>query len=142
MSKPQKRKKVLMLKKIQFPAMQAKPGPALASAGINMPEFCSAFNDKTKDRAGEVVPCIITIYEDKSFEFMLKSQPASNMLIKAAGIKKGSSNAKTEKVGTVTMEQIKEIAEHKMADLNANDIDAAAKIIAGTAKNMGIVVEG
>ncbi|MDR3215316.1 MAG: 50S ribosomal protein L11 [Bacilli bacterium] len=136
------KKRVQMLKKIQFPAMQAKPGPALASAGINMPDFCSQFNDKTKDRAGEIVPCIITIYEDKSFDFVLKTQPAAGMILKAAGVKKGASNSKTELVGKITYDQAKEIAEHKMADLNAHDIDAAARIIAGTARNMGIEVEG
>lgn len=136
------KKKVVNIKKIQFPAMQAKPGPGLASAGINMPDFCSQFNDKTKDRAGEVVPCIITVYDDKSFTFVLKTQPASNMLLQAAGIKKGSSNAKTEKVATVSYDKVAEIAQHKMADLNAHTIEAATKIIAGTAKNMGIVVEG
>lgn len=135
------KKKVSMIKKIQFPAMQAKPGPALASAGINMPEFTSAFNEKTKDRAGEIVPCIITVYEDKSFDFVLKTEPASNMILKAAGLKKGSSNAKTEKVGKITYAQAKEIAERKMNDLNANDVDAGARIIAGTARNMGIEVE-
>ena len=136
------KKKVHLIKKIQFPAMQAKPGPALASAGINMPDFCNQFNDKTKSRAGEIVPCIITIYEDKSFDFVLKTQPAANMILAAAGVKKGSGNAKTEKVGKITYEQAKEIGQHKMEDLNANDVDAAAKIIAGTAKNMGIEVEG
>ena len=136
------KKKVQMIKKIQFPAMQAKPGPALASAGINMPEFCNAFNDKTKDRAGEIVPCIITIYEDKSFDFVLKTQPAANMILSAAGVKKGSGSPKTEKVGKITYDQAKEIGQHKMADLNAHDVDAAARIVAGTARNMGIEVEG
>jgi len=136
------KKKIFMIKKIQFPAMQAKPGPALASAGINMPEFTTAFNEKTKSRAGEVVPCVLTVYEDKSFEFVLKSEPASNLILKAAGIKKGSGSAATEKVGKITLDQAKEIAEKKMEDLNAHDIDAAARIIAGTARNMGIEVEG
>jgi large subunit ribosomal protein L11 len=136
------KKNVQMIKKIQFPAMQAKPGPALASAGINMPDFCNQFNDKTKDRAGEIVPCVITIYEDKSFDFVLKTEPAANLIMKAANVKKGSGNAKTEKVGSITYDQAKEIAEKKMNDLNAHDLDAAAKIIAGTARNMGIEVEG
>lgn len=136
------KKNVQMIKKIQFPAMQAKPGPALASAGINMPDFCNQFNDKTKDRAGEIVPCIITIYEDKSFEFVLKTEPAANLIIKAANVKKGSGNAKTDIVGKITLEQAKEIAEKKMNDLNAHDIEAATKIIAGTARNMGIEIEG
>ncbi|MCI6271359.1 MAG: 50S ribosomal protein L11 [Erysipelotrichaceae bacterium] len=123
-------------------AGQAKPGPALASAGINMPQFCTAFNDATKDRAGDIVPVIITAYEDKSFDFVLKTTPASVLLKKAANIQKGSGNAKTTKVGKISVEKVREIAEYKMPDLNANDIDAAVKIIAGTAKNMGIVVEG
>lgn len=135
------KKKVAMIKKIQFPAMQAKPGPALASAGINMPEFTSQFNEKTKSRAGEIVPCIITVYEDKSFDFVLKTEPAAKMILKAAGQSKGSGNAK-EIVGTITYEQAKEIGQAKMNDLNAHDVDAAAKIIVGTAKNMGIKVEG
>lgn len=119
----------------------AKPGPALASAGINMPQFCNAFNDATKDRKGDVVPVIITAYEDKSFDFVLKTTPAANMLKKAAGISKASSDQK-QSAGSITMDQLREIAEYKMPDLNANDIDAAMKIIAGTAKNMGIKVEG
>lgn len=135
-------KKVALIKKIQFPAMQAKPGPALASAGINMPEFCNAFNDQTKSRAGEIVPCIITIYEDKSFDFVLKTQPAAKMILNAAGVKKGSGSPKEEIVGKITYDQAKEIAEHKMADLNAHDVEAGAKIVAGTARNMGIEVEG
>ncbi|WP_423363223.1 50S ribosomal protein L11 [Mycoplasma sp. P36-A1] len=136
------KKKIFMIKKIQFPAMQAKPGPALASAGINMPEFTMAFNEKTKSRAGEIVPVVLTVFEDKSFEFVLKSEPAANLILKAAGIKKGSGSALTEKVGKITLDQAKEIAEKKMEDLNAHDIDAAAKIICGTARNMGIEVEG
>lgn len=135
------KKKVAMIKKIQFPAMQAKPGPALASAGINMAEFTSQFNDKTKSRAGEIVPCIITVYEDKSFDFVLKSEPAAKMILKAANLSKGSGNAK-EIVGKITYDQAKEIGQHKMEDLNAHDVDAAARIIIGTAKNMGIEVEG
>lgn len=123
-------------------AGQAKPGPALASAGINMPQFCSAFNDATKDRSGDIVPVVITAYEDKSFDFVLKTTPASVLLLKAAGVKKGSSNASTNKVGKITKEDVRKIAEYKMADLNANDVEAAIKIIAGTALNMGIVVEG
>lgn len=135
-------KKVAKIAKLQFPAGGAKPGPALASAGINMPQFCSQFNDATRDRAGDIVPVLITAYEDKSFDFVIKTTPASNMLKKAAGIKKGSSKAKVEKVAKVTADQVREIAEYKMPDLNANDVEAAMKIIAGTARNMGIVVEG
>ena len=133
-------KKVAKVCKLQFQAGQAKPGPALASAGINMPQFCTQFNDQTKDRMGTVVPVIITAYEDKSFDFVLKTTPAAFMLKKAAGIEKASGTPNTVKAGKVTKAQIKEIAECKMPDLNANDVEAAMKIIEGTAKNMGIEV--
>ncbi len=135
-------KKIAKICKLQFPAGGAKPGPALASAGIQMPQFCTQFNDATKDRAGDIVPVIITAYEDKSFTFVLKTTPASTLLLKAAGIKSGSSNAKTTKVGSITEAQLREIAEYKMPDLNANDVEAAMRIVAGTARNMGITVEG
>lgn len=135
-------KKIAKVCKLQFPAGGAKPGPALASAGIQMPAFCTQFNDATKDRAGDIVPVIITAYEDKSFTFVLKTTPASTLLLKAAGIKSGSSNAKTTKVGTISAAKLREIAEYKMPDLNANDVEAAMRIIAGTARNMGITVEG
>lgn len=134
-------KKVSKVAKLQFQAGGAKPGPALASVGINMPQFCTAFNDATKDRGGDIVPVVITAYEDKSFDFVLKTTPASIMLKKAAKINKGASDSK-ETVATVTADQVREIAEYKMQDLNANDIDAAMRIIAGTARNMGIAVEG
>ena len=135
-------KKVVRVIKIQFQAGQAKPGPALAGAGIQMPKFCTAFNDQTKDRMGETVPVVLTVYEDKDFSFELKTAPASEKIKKALGIKKGSSNAGTTTVGTLSADQLKEIAEYKMPDLNANDLDAAMKIVAGTAKNMGVKVEG
>lgn len=136
-------KKVVKVCKLQFPAGGAKPGPALASAGINMPQFCTQFNDQTKDRKGDIVPVIITAYEDKSFQFVLKTTPAADLLKKAAGVSKASGNAKTVKAGKVTKAQVKEIAEYKMPDLNANDVEAAMRIIEGTARNMGIeVVEG
>lgn len=135
-------KKVAKIAKLQFPAGGAKPGPALASAGINMPQFCSQFNDATRERAGDVVPVLITAYEDKSFDFVIKTTPAANLIKKAAGIKSGSAKAKVEKCGTITVAQLREIAEYKMPDLNAYDVDAAMKIVAGTAKNMGILVEG
>lgn len=134
-------KKVAKICKLQFPAGGAKPGPALASAGINMPQFCSAFNDATRERAGDLVPVVITAYEDKSFDFVLKTTPAAIMIKKAAGVKKAGTNQK-QIVGTVTADQIREIAEYKMPDLNANDVESAMKIIAGTARNMGIKVEG
>ena len=133
--------KVAKVCKLQFPAGGARPGPALASAGINMPQFCTAFNDATKERAGDVVPVIITAYEDKSFDFVIKTTPAAMMIKKAAGIKKASGNQK-EISGKITVDQLREIAEYKMPDLNANDVEAAMRIVAGTAKNMGVEVEG
>ena len=134
-------KKVAKICKLQFPAGGAKPGPALASAGINLPQFCSAFNDATRERAGDLVPVVITAYEDKSFDFVLKTTPAAIMIKKAAGVKKAGTNQK-QIVGTITADQVREIAEYKMPDLNANDVESAMKIIAGTARNMGIKVEG
>ena len=134
-------KKVAKVCKLQFPAGGARPGPALASAGINMPQFCTAFNDATKERAGDVVPVIITAYEDKSFDFVIKTTPAAMMIKKAAGIKKASGNQK-EISGKITVDQLREIAEYKMPALNANDVEAAMRIVAGTAKNMGVEVEG
>ena len=118
----------------------AKPGPALASAGINMPQFCTQFNDQTKDRMGEVVPVIITAYEDKSFKFELKTTPAAFLLKKAAGVQKGSGAPNSKKVGKITTAQLREIAEYKLPDLSANDVEAAMKIVAGTARQMGIEV--
>ena len=134
-------KKVAKIAKLQFPAGGAKPGPALASAGINMPQICSAFNDATRDRAGDLVPVVITAYEDKSFDFVLKTTPAAILIKKAANIKKAGTNQK-QIVGTITAQQCREIAEYKMPDLNANDVEAAMRIIAGTARNMGVKVEG
>ena len=113
----------------------------MASAGINMPQFCTAFNDATKDRMGDIVPVIITAYEDKSFEFVLKTTPASVMLKKAAGIKTAAANSK-QTAGKITKAQLREIAEYKMPDLNANDVEGAMNIIAGTARNMGIEIVG
>ena len=133
-------KKVAKVCKLNFEAGMAKPGPALASAGINMPQFCTQFNDQTKDRKGDIVPVVITAYEDKSFDFVLKTTPAAFLLKKAAGVAKASGTPNSVKAGKVTKAQIKEIAEYKMPDLNANDVEAAMKIIEGTAKNMGIEV--
>ena len=133
-------KKVAKVCKLNFEAGQAKPGPALASAGINMPQFCTQFNDQTKDRKGDIVPVIITAYEDKSFDFVLKTTPAAFLLKKAAGVAKASGTPNSVKAGKVTRAQVKEIAEYKMPDLNANDVEAAMKIIEGTARNMGIEV--
>ncbi|MCD8519501.1 MAG: 50S ribosomal protein L11 [Erysipelotrichaceae bacterium] len=135
-------KKVVKVVKLQFPAGGARPGPALAGVGVNMPQFCSAFNDATRDRAGDVVPVVITAFEDKSFTFELKTSPASVLLKKYAGVKSGSDKAHVNKVGKISVEQLREIATYKLPDLNANDVEGAMKIIAGTAKNMGIVIEG
>ncbi len=130
--------------KLQIPAGQANPappvGPALGQHGVNIQQFCQQFNEATKERAGEIVPAEITIYEDRTFEFKLKTPPASDLLRKAAGIEKGSGDPLKNKVGKVTKAQIKEIAEKKMIDLNANDVEAAMKIIEGTARSMGIDV--
>ncbi|MBQ4252249.1 MAG: 50S ribosomal protein L11 [Erysipelotrichaceae bacterium] len=135
-------KRVAKVCKLQFQAGGARPGPALASAGINMPQFCQAFNDATKDRKGDMVPVIITAYEDKSFDFVLKTTPAANLLKKAAGINKAAGNPKTEVAGTITVDQLREIATYKMPDLNAVDVEGAMRIVAGTARNMGIKIEG
>ena len=127
--------------KIQFPAGGAKPGPALAGAGIQMPKFCTAFNDQTKERAGETVPVVLTVYEDKSFDFVCKTSPASELIKKACKLKKAASDSK-QTVATLSADKLKEIAEYKMPDLNANDLEAAMKIVAGTARNMGVKCEG
>jgi large subunit ribosomal protein L11 len=138
-------KKLLTTIKLQIPAGQANPappvGPALGQHGLNIQEFCTKFNEASKDKMGNIVPVEISVYEDRTFDFIMKSPPASELIKKYANIKKGASNALTEKVGTITQEQIKEIAEAKMQDLNANDIEAAKKIIAGTAKQMGVQVK-
>ncbi len=135
-------KKIAKVTKLQFMAGQARPGPGLAGAGINMPQFCAAFNDQTSSRTGDLVPVVITAYDDKTFDFVLKTTPASVMLKKAAGIQTAAANPKTTVAGTITVDQLREIAEYKMPDLNANDVEAAMKIVAGTAKNMGIKIEG
>lgn len=134
-------KKVAKVVKLQIPAGQAKPGPALASAGILMPKFCQEFNDQTRDRAGDIVPVIITAYEDKSFTFVLKTTPTADLLKKATNIKKGSGTPNKVKVAKISKEEIRKIAEYKMPDLNANNVEAACKIVEGTARNMGIEVE-
>src|SRR3989338_7339578 len=130
--------------KLQIPAGQANPappvGPALGQHGVNIQDFVKKFNDATKDMMGDIVPAEITIYEDRSFDFKLKTPPASALLKKAAGIEKGSNVSGRTNVGKFKKEDLRKIAERKMADLNANDIDAATRIIAGTAKNMGIDV--
>lgn len=133
-------KKVAKVVKMELPGGEAKPGPKLASAGVVMPKFCTEFNAKTADRKGEVVPVIITAYEDKTFSMVIKTSPVTGLLLKEIGAKKGSANPKTTKIGKITREQIKKIAEYKMPDLNANDIEAAMKIVEGSARNMGIEV--
>ena len=135
-------KEITRIAKLQFNAGQAKPGPELAGLGIVMPEFTKAFNDKTKDRGNEPVPVTITIYKDKSFSFKTHTAPASYKLLQAAKIEKGSSNSKTTKVATISKEDLKKIAEYKIEDMNAYTIEAAMKTIAGTAKNLGILIEG
>lgn len=135
-------KKIAKVVKLELVGGEAKPGPKLASVGVIMPKFCTDFNAQTADRRGEVVPVIITAYEDKSHSFILKTTPTTILLRKAAGnLGKGSDNAKMKKVGKITQAQLREIAEYKLPDLNANDVEAAMKIIAGSARNMGIDVE-
>ena len=137
-------KKVLTEIKLQAVGGQASPappvGPALGQHGINIMEFCKAFNAQTQQDAGTVIPVVITVYEDRSFTFVTKSPPAAVLLKQAAGIEAGSGEPNREKVGQVTMSQVRQIAERKMKDLNAGDVDAAAKIIAGTARSMGVEV--
>jgi len=139
-------KKIKGLVKLQIPAGQATPsppvGPALGQAGVNIMDFCKAFNAATQGQEGLIIPVVISVYEDKSFTFITKSPPASVLLKRAAGVAKGSSNPSKENVGKVTREQVKEIAELKKADLNAFNIDSAMKIIEGSARSMGIKVEG
>lgn len=139
-------KKIIATVKLQIPAGSATPappvGPALGQHGLNIMEFCKAFNAETKNLGGLVVPAVITIYNDRSFTYILKSPPAAILLKQAAGIAKGSAVPNRDKVGTVTRAQIKEIAERKMKDLNSDTIDQAMRVIEGTARSMGITVEG
>lgn len=133
-------KKIAKVVKMELPGGDAKPGPKLASAGVVMPKFCTDFNAKTADRKGQIVPVIITAYEDKTYSMEIKTSPAAQLLMKAAGIQAGSPNPKTTKIGKVTKAQIREIAEYKMPDLNANDVEAAMRTIEGCARNMGLEV--
>jgi len=139
-------KKITGFIKLQISAGQASPappiGPALGQKGVNIMEFCKQFNAKTQDKAGLIIPVVITVFSDKSFTFITKTPPASVLLAKAAKVEKGSGEPNRTKVGTVTRAQLREIAEMKMPDLNANDIEAAMMMIAGTARSMGITVEG
>ncbi|MCC0175677.1 50S ribosomal protein L11 [Waterburya agarophytonicola K14] len=137
-------RKVVALIKLALPAGKANPappvGPALGQHGVNIMAFCKEYNAKTADKAGLVIPVEISVFEDRSFTFILKTPPASVLIKKAAGIEKGASEPNKQKVGTITQAQLKEIAQTKLPDLNANDIEAAMKIVAGTAKNMGIAI--
>jgi large subunit ribosomal protein L11 len=139
-------KKIRTVVTLQLPAGKATPAPPVGTAlgphGINIVEFCKTYNERTAAQSGQVIPAQITIFEDRSFTFILKTPPAADLLRKAAGVEKGSATTGRESAGRVTRNQIREIAEVKMADLNANDLDAAAKIIEGTARSMGIEVAG
>lgn len=139
-------KKVKAVVNIQLPAGKATPGPPVGSSlgphGINLPGFVKEFNDRTANQIGYTIPCVITIFEDRSFTFILKQPPAADLIKKEAGIEKGSDKAPKNKVGTITVEQLKKIAEIKMADLNAGSLETAMSMIAGSCRSMGITVEG
>ena len=139
-------KKVIGFIKLQIPAGKANPappvGPALGQHGVNIMEFCKAFNAKTQEQAGKLIPVEITVFADRSFTFITKTPPAASLLLEVLGIQKGSGEPNREKIGTVTNAQLKEIAEIKMPDLNASDVESAVRMIAGTARSMGIVVKG
>ena len=138
-------KKVSKIIKAQARGGQANPapplGPILGQAGVDINAFCTQFNDRTQDKQGQIVPVVINVYEDRSFDFVLKQPPAATLIMEKAKIKKGSGEPNKEKVGTLTKAQLREIAEVKMPDLNAHDIEAAMNIIAGTARNMGVTIE-
>tara|TARA_Y100000748_G_C15460242_1_gene474617 strand:- start:674 stop:1099 length:426 start_codon:yes stop_codon:yes gene_type:complete len=139
-------KKVIGFIKLQIPAGQANPappvGPALGQQGVNIMDFCKAFNAKTQDKMGDIIPVEITVYADRSFTFITKTPPASRLILKSANIKKGSGEPNKEKVGTIKESDLEKIAETKMSDLNANTIDQAKEMIRGTARSMGIEVKG
>jgi len=143
---PPKKRKLSAIIKLQIKAGAATPappvGPALGQHGVNIMEFCKAYNAATEAQRGDVVPVEISVFEDRSFTFELKTPPAAKLLLKAAGVDKGSGEPHRNKVASVTMDQVRQIAETKMRDLNANDVDQATKIIAGTARSMGITVDG
>jgi large subunit ribosomal protein L11 len=143
---PPKKRKLSAIIKLQIKAGAATPappvGPALGQHGVNIMEFCKAYNAATESQRGDIVPVEISVFEDRSFTFELKTPPAARLLLKAAGVDKGSGEPHVKKVASVTMDQVRQIAQVKMQDLNANDLDQAAKIIAGTARSMGITVNG
>lgn len=146
MAAPKGKKKEILTKiKLQIPAGKANPappiGPALGQHGINIMEFCKAYNAQTADKGDTVIPVEITVFKDRSFTFILKTPPAAVLIQKAAGVAKGSSVPNKDKVGKITKAQLKQIAEIKMEDLNANDVEAAAQIIAGTARSMGVTID-
>ena len=138
-------KKVIGFIKLQIPAGKANPappvGPALGQHGVNIMEFCKSFNAKTQDQAGKIIPVEITVYVDRTFSFITKTPPAPSLILEAAGINKGSGEPNREKVGSITSAQVKQIAKIKMPDLNASDVNSAMRMVAGTARSMGIVVE-
>ncbi len=138
-------KKVLTTIKLQIPAGQANPsppvGPALGQAGVNIMEFCKTFNARTQDKQGLIIPVVITVYADRSFTFITKTPPASILIKKAIGLEKGSGEPNRNKVGKISKQQIKEIAQTKLPDLNATDLEAAMRMVEGTARSMGVVVE-
>lgn len=137
-------KQVVKLIKLQIPAGQANPappvGPALGAAQVNIMQFCQAFNAQTKEQAGDIIPVEISVYEDRSFTFICKTPPAAKLILKELGLKSGSSVPQRDKVGQLSQDQLKKIAEIKMPDLNANDVEAAMKIVAGTARSMGVTI--
>lgn len=138
-------KKLITKIKLQIPAGQANPappvGPALGQHGLNIQQFCQAFNEKTRDRMGDIIPVEISVYEDRTFDFITKTPPASELIKKIGKFSKGSGKPLTEKIGSITEAQLREIAEMKMPDLNTNDVEAAMKIIAGTARQMGVEIK-
>ncbi|MGI6360505.1 MAG: 50S ribosomal protein L11 [Acholeplasmatales bacterium] len=140
-----KKKKPAKVVKLQIPAGKANPappvGPALGQAGVNIPQFCSQFNERTKDQMGYVIPVIISVYDDRTFSFETKTPPASDLIKKAAGIQKGAGNPKKDVAGSITEAQLREIATMKMPDLNAYNVEEAMKIIKGTCKNMGVTIK-
>ncbi len=139
-------KKVTKVVKIQIPAGKATPAPPVGTIfgplGINLQEFCTRYNDATRDKMGDIIPCEVSVYEDRTFDFVLKTPPAASLLLKVAGLNKGGVKGANETVATITAEQLKEVASIKLPDLNTNDINQAMKIVAGTARNMGIAVKG